>query len=306
MLLFTSTLARRALTIVRSPRNERLFLFLTLALGLPAFPVQALPSFPPIVVQTYHPKAGGTVEQAVQNCVFCHAPSGPPKLNPFGQDVKEALKAQNTKDLTSAVLKSIESKDSDGDGFSNGAEIAADKLPGDPNSKPAGIPQAKASDAGGSAQNAPAASGGGFDLKTLLFPRHGQHPALIHFPIGLFLIGLLFDILGTRKQDKSLLTAGYFNLLAAALSAPFALGTGLVAWFQLYGLSALRTNTSLQLHLILAVASSLAMGFLLWQRRRQSEGVTVLTNTYFAIAVLTALALALVGHLGGNLSGVNG
>jgi uncharacterized membrane protein len=41
-----------------------------------------------------------------------------------------------------------------------------------------------------------------FDLKTVLFAKHAQHVGLIHFPIALFIIGVLFDFLAQWKKQN--------------------------------------------------------------------------------------------------------
>ncbi len=39
-----------------------------------------------------------------------------------------------------------------------------------------------------------------FDIKTVLFAKHAQHVVLIHFPIALFTVGVLFDFLAQWKN----------------------------------------------------------------------------------------------------------
>ncbi|MFN8139369.1 MAG: hypothetical protein U0R49_06180 [Fimbriimonadales bacterium] len=105
---------------------------LTLA-GISAFAVSAiaLSSFSKIFQDTYQVSADATLGKA--KCKVCHVGSTN-KLNLYGADVKKAL--AGTKKLTAEVLKKTESLDSDKDGATNCDEIKADKLPGDPNSKP--------------------------------------------------------------------------------------------------------------------------------------------------------------------------
>jgi uncharacterized membrane protein len=143
-----------------------------------------------------------------------------------------------------------------------------------------------------------------FDVKTALLARHAQHVALIHFPIGLLLTAVAFDLIARWKKWQSLEDAAYYNLLAAAISTLVALPTGLLAWqFQLEGQ---KLEGILLLHLVLAFASS-AMIWLLWwvtlaSRRRKGAR----PNYVLALELLTAAAVVLTGHLGGFLSGVNG
>ena len=57
-----------------------------------------------------------------------------------------------------------------------------------------------------------------FDIKTVLLAKHAQHVVLIHFPIALFIIGVLFDFLGQWKKQRLLAAAAYYNLLVAAIA----------------------------------------------------------------------------------------
>ncbi|GIV15007.1 MAG: hypothetical protein KatS3mg022_0442 [Armatimonadota bacterium] len=67
-------------------------------------------------------------------CTVCHVKGK--ELNVYGKDVQKVLQEKKTKDLTAEILKSIEKLDSDKDGVSNGDELKAGTLPGDPKSKP--------------------------------------------------------------------------------------------------------------------------------------------------------------------------
>ena len=66
-------------------------------------------------------------------CMVCHVKGK--DLNVYGKDVQKAMQEKKTKELTAEILKSIEKLDSDKDGVSNGDELKAGTLPGDPKSK---------------------------------------------------------------------------------------------------------------------------------------------------------------------------
>jgi uncharacterized membrane protein len=53
---------------------------------------------------------------------------------------------------------------------------------------------------------------------------------LIHFPIALFIIGVVFDFLGQWKRQRVLVAAAYYNLLVAAISTVPVIVTGVLAW----------------------------------------------------------------------------
>ena len=52
-----------------------------------------------------------------------------------------------------------------------------------------------------------------FDIKTIFFAKHAQHVVLIHFPIALFIIGMVFDFLAQWRKQRLLSAAAYYNLL---------------------------------------------------------------------------------------------
>lgn len=285
-----------------------IFMVLLLALGTCCSrqAANALSTFPPIVIEAYHPKAGGAVATHAQSCQLCHV--APPKLNVFGMDVKGALEAAHTKTLTPAILHSLDTKDSDGDGFDNGTEFAADTLPGDPASKPAGTPPApKATAAASKTTGATAASENPFDLHTLLLPKHAQHPVIVHFPIALFVISLFFDFIAFMRRDRALAAAGYLNLTVAAATSPLALITGLLAWqFAYGGISIASFQGTLAQHLVLGVVSTILIWVLFAMRfTKRREGIAEVKRAYIILGLIALVIISIAGHLGGYLSGVN-
>ena len=143
-----------------------------------------------------------------------------------------------------------------------------------------------------------------FDLRTVLLAKHAQHVVLIHFPIALFIVGVAFDLAAPWSKRRGLANVAYYNLLAAAWSTLPALATGLLAWqFQLEGQ---KLKGILLQHLLLACLSS-AMMWLVWRMhflgRRRGEASS---GRRVVIELLGVGIVALTGHLGGFLSGVNG
>jgi uncharacterized membrane protein len=144
-----------------------------------------------------------------------------------------------------------------------------------------------------------------FDLKAALAAKHAQHVVLIHFPIALFIAGAAFDFLAHWTKRQSLAAAAYCNFLVAVVASVPTMITGLLAW--LWQLEGQRLKGTLLLHLIFGAASS-AMICVVWlihwkARRHQNE---TLRTFCLPLEALTAVLLALTGHLGGFLSGVNG
>lgn len=143
-----------------------------------------------------------------------------------------------------------------------------------------------------------------FDPKTALFAKHAQHVVLIHFPIALFLSGVAFDLVAHWTKRRSLADAAYYNLLVSAISTFPALVTGVLAWqFQLEGQ---KLKGILLLHLIFACVSSASIWLVWWLHFRARRHAASLPSYGLAIEVLAVGVVALTGHLGGFLSGVNG
>lgn len=150
---------------------------------------------------------------------------------------------------------------------------------------------------------------GPFDIKSALLAKHAQHVVIIHFPIALFIAGVAFDFLALwkpfAKRRQTLTAAAYYNLMAAALSAVPAVATGVLAWqLQLDGAS-LKGN--LRLHLALGIVSSLLIWLVWWLHFRVYRNPERSLPAYrLPVEVLSVGLIALTGHLGGFLSGVNG
>ena len=142
-----------------------------------------------------------------------------------------------------------------------------------------------------------------FDLKTVLLAKHAQHVVLIHFPIALFITAVAFDLIAQWTKRRGLAEAAYYNLLVAAISTVPVLITGLLAWqFQLEGQ---KLKGILLLHLILACISTVLIWLVWWVHFRARRRTVYLPMYRLALEVLAVGLVALTGHLGGFLSGVN-
>jgi uncharacterized membrane protein len=143
-----------------------------------------------------------------------------------------------------------------------------------------------------------------FDLKTALLARHAQHVVLIHFPIALFISAVAFDLIAQWTKSRGIADAAYYILVVAAISTFPVLATGVLAWqFQLEGQ---KLKGILLLHLVFACASSVMIWLAWWihfDSRRRTE---ILPSYRLVLEFLGVGIIALTGHLGGFLSGVNG
>lgn len=102
-------------------------LFTALAVGTMAT-AMSLAAFSKPFHEKYGIKDGSELDKAA--CGVCHMKVKGGKLNPYGKDLSDAMKADGAKKLTAAQLSKVENKDSDGDGKKNIDEIRADSNPG--------------------------------------------------------------------------------------------------------------------------------------------------------------------------------
>jgi uncharacterized membrane protein len=138
-----------------------------------------------------------------------------------------------------------------------------------------------------------------FDPRSVFLARHAQHVVLIHFPIGLFLFGVLLDAMARMKGNIRLANAAQLNLTAAAICIVPTYLTGFLAWQ--YALEGQRLHGVLLYHLMLASATVVLVITAWWVRSRtQAHPLASL-----ALELVGAVSIAITAHLGGFLSGVN-
>jgi len=143
-----------------------------------------------------------------------------------------------------------------------------------------------------------------FDLKTVFLARHAQHVVLIHFPIALFITAVAFDFLAQWTKNHALAAAAYLNLLLAAISTVPVVATGLAAWQ--WALEGQKLKGILLMHLILGCTSTVLIWLVWWVHFRARRRAGILPSYRLAVEFLGVAIVALTGHLGGFLSGVNG
>src|ERR1700733_1325216 len=143
-----------------------------------------------------------------------------------------------------------------------------------------------------------------FDPRTVVFAKHAQHVVLIHFPIALFISAVVFDLISQWTDRSGLTDVAYYNFLGATITTLPVLATGILAWqFQLDGH---KLKGILLMHLVLACISTVLIWLVWWLHFRARRWTLVLPRYRLALEVLAAGVIALTGHLGGFLSGVNG
>jgi len=133
--------------------------------------------------------------------------------------------------------------------------------------------------------------------------KHAQHVVLIHFPIALFIAAAGFDLIAQWTKRRGFADAAYYNLFVAAISTIPVLVTGILAWqFQLEGQ---KLKGTLLLHLVLACVSTVIIWLVWWVHLRSRRRAEALPTYRLALEILGVVVIALTGHLGGFLSGVN-
>ncbi len=263
-------------------RPQRAVLYRTLlflAVLLSASLCQAKPPFLALFKDYY--KVDGSTALGQAACKTCHVEQGT-RRNPYGKDLSKLVKMSPDGVLTLDMLKQVENLDSDGDGWKNIDEIQQGNLPGNPSDHPDGKP-------GDPPKKKKAVSSGSF-LSSLL-PSNGYHPVVVHFPIALFLFGLLLEILGIRKSNTELGKAAGWNLVGALASLSVVVPSGIAAWL----LGGHKLEGTMLVHLILAISALALMITTLVTRKKLGHT----HKGYLFVLILTAVIVAVTGHFGG-------
>ena len=142
-----------------------------------------------------------------------------------------------------------------------------------------------------------------FDIRSVVLAKHAQHVVLIHFPIAAFITAVGFDYVAEWTKKPALAAAAYFNLVVAAASTIPVVATGLAAWQ--WALEGQRLKGVLLMHLMLGGTSSALIALAWWIHWRQRRRHEALPAYRLPVEAIGVIVVALTGHLGGVLSGVN-
>ena len=130
-----------------------------------------------------------------------------------------------------------------------------------------------------------------------LVPPNFFHSAVVHFPIALFLAGLFLDLLGFWKKNQTLLYAGWYNLVLAAISAVAASATGAIATIRMN----IGLDTKIGVHMLMALIASFIMwGMVALRVHRHEEMNAPARLLYFVLAFAGLVLISWAGHLGGE------
>jgi uncharacterized membrane protein len=282
---------------------------------------QAKPEYLDVFYNAYKPYAA---RLEARNCANCHVSESDYTLNPYGKQIAQEKKASGQRSgLPVAILRKIEPLDADGDGVSNLDEIKAGTAPGDMKSSgPSGVatPTTAPSKEAQNEHEAEHAEETKREKQEteheearrpaeavttppaepprskISLPKNGFHPAIVHFPIALFIAGLLLDLIGLWTNQRTLLYAGWYNLVLAAISAVIGVLTGFAALFlQSIPLAGIMRN-----HMLLGIGSAFVMWMMVSLRVHRHEQMNIPIRLLYAVlAVAGLLMIAYAGHLGG-------
>lgn len=217
------------------------------------------------------------------SCGICHVSDSDFAFNSYGKEIKKALTDRSASEVTGPLLASIDTTDADGDGTPNLKEIEGGTFPGDPAS--GGVPGASTAPA-----EAPEKKSASFP------PKNGFHPAIVHFPIALFIGGLILDFLGMLRKDKTMLYAGWYCGVMAAITSLGGIASGVLAM----ALQKLPYRGLIFTHLAMAVASAVIMFIMVGMRVHRHEKMNVpMRVIYYALAIACFGLISWAGHLGG-------
>jgi uncharacterized membrane protein len=236
-----------------------------LGLSVPAF---AEPEYLELFMSHYHVKENSPL--GTKSCGICHvSEDDTANFNAYGADVKKALHEQTNGKFTWVTLALVEPNDSSGSGKSNLLKIAAGELPGATVAKSTTETETPKS----------------------LIPRHGYHPAIVHFPIALILVAFLLDLGAIFLKKPFLRVAGTYNLVLGGLAGLFAIATG----FWATALKHLPIKL-LMTHLTVGIASIVCVAICLLARRGTSTGAKAVT---FVALLAAVILISSAGHFGG-------
>lgn len=249
--------------------------------------LHAEPAFLTTLKDTYRWPAGTDAEKA--SCNVCHA--GPPKRNDFGRAVEESWERTGGDTLTVAAIEAIQNEDTDGDGYTNAEELRQGFLPGDASSTPRGVPRPPVG-ASSVASQAEASKPAAVQRNSELIPKHSFHPAFVHFPVALLLVGFGLDLIGRKRENSAMAKAGWYNVSIGLLALIPTTLTGIAAMIRL----GFPLQGSLLIHLVGGIASIL-FSVTSWTLMNRAER----PKAYSLLAILAILAVAITGHFGAEM-----
>lgn len=123
------------------------------------------------------------------------------------------------------------------------------------------------------------------------------HPALVHMPIGWFVLTLLLELLALALRRNDFSTAAFATHGLTLAAAVPAIASGLLLYsYGPDGDADIERHRNLMF--IMAGVAAVALGLRWWRRSRWETGGAV-RYAYLALTALAVLIMAYAGHLGG-------
>jgi uncharacterized membrane protein len=195
-----------------------------------------------------------------RSCANCHVSDYDMKLNAYGKAMQGLMEERGLEVPTAETFASLEEME-----IEPGAALAATEGPQTPK-------------------------------RTGLIPKNAYHPAFVHFPIALFIGGLILDFLGMVRKDKTLLRAGWYNIVMAAISALAGIASGVAAM----ALMKMPYRGLIFDHMKWAVFSTVIIWILVAMRMHRHDKMNYsLRLVYYVLATVALLSISWAGHLGG-------
>ncbi len=219
-----------------------------------------------------HYKPKGDIAKA--ECNTCHSPTTKTIRNAYGKQIERALKESKAESLTVQLLQIVEKEDANGDGISNLEEIQAGRLPAAPAAK--------------TAPPKPGDPAGNKDEE--LLPRHSFHPLVVHFPVALYLFGVVLDFYGRWRRSDEIRRVAMWNLGFGALASLLAVPTGLAVWLR----SGYPLEGNVLNHFVLAITAAILMlSMAAWRRKGLHD-----SGGYWLLLLISGVTVAAAGHFG--------
>jgi nitrite reductase/ring-hydroxylating ferredoxin subunit/uncharacterized membrane protein len=128
--------------------------------------------------------------------------------------------------------------------------------------------------------------------------RHPLHPALVHYPIGLFLLGVLFDIFSMLQGGDWLYKAALYTIGGGLGMGLITAVPGLVDWSEIRSDHPGKRTATIHMILNLSAVGLFAASFLI---RLNETGQEIVATLPFLLSLAGLIVIFISGYLGGKL-----
>jgi len=132
---------------------------------------------------------------------------------------------------------------------------------------------------------------------TAAIKSHPIHPMLVAFPIGLWVMAFIFNVLGVMQNNSGLWAAGFYCTIAGCVSAVLAALPGAIDWLTVVPPNSSAKNRGA----IHGGLNSLALLLFIYIAYRQGGSANEPDNATLPLMGLVVVLLGISGWLGGTL-----